>query len=545
MSVLLGVSLLGAVAGCGGQEEKPPPVKPEPTQFDRLNEIKIMDNHEKVNFGSTFDLNTKVAYRNTAFKLPPQFNHYMVLQANAVNCFYGEYDTDGGIAVQIKDENSDFCAEYYGEVKNGAFELYADPVPYGENYTVSLYTPSGYTSFTDVAFGEVFLMGGQSNMGMTVAQCLDPASTDADPVCVYQDIIDSYDNMNVRSMSVWPNMSDTEVDKLSENAASGWKYANSGTIGEMSACGFFFAKRMQEMYGIPVGFITSCMGGTATCMWIPAAEYKNADPTYSGQGETNKPSARYNSMIHPLRKTTVRGVCWYQGEGQNVEYFKNTSLLIAGWRRAFGRELPFNVVELPRYIHGSHDEWFSIRSQQRRLADELTNVSMSVNIDRGIFSRNVTGGIYNPGILAEDGIHCPDKEQVGNRAADAFMKKFLNAAGTLTPPQFQKAEKTDDGILLTYAIDESPLALGEKLCGFEVSENGKIWKYAAPSLVGNDKVLLTCEDSVAVQYVRYGATYACKEVFGADGTPDKIENLVCLYNTRGYPADQFYAELGA
>lgn len=142
--------------------------------------------------------------------------------------------------------------------------------------------------------------------------------------------------------------------------------------------------------------------------------------------------------------------------------------------------------------------------------------------------------IYNLGILGADGIHTPDKQQVGYRAANAFAEKFYNPRQILSSPVLVKAEKDGENLMLTYT--NGKLKLTEKLCGFEVSDKGINFVYARPQLVGKTYVKLT-STLKNTKYVRYGYAYDCFEVFGGTAKPYKIENLVCLYNEQGYPAD--------
>lgn len=545
LGVLLGVMMCGSFGACGDQPSDS--TKKEDPMLTLLKQQEILYNRDKVVTTPNFTVDTSVS-ESSALVLPLQFADYMVFQANAVNCVFGTYSENGAIAVNVKGTGYD--KTFYGTVADGAFEVYLDTVPYGTEYTVTVYTPTGRKTLSHVAFGEVYLMSGQSNMGMTMNQCLDPYQESG--VCIYQDLIDGDHSTDLRVMGVYPAVSRTTVDSVTTSQGLNWRYINKKSAGDMSAVAYFFANRIHDMYDVPVGIIQSAMGGTNTCTWIPAEEYADADPTYSNpdpngeltDNDSNTPSTRFNAMIYPLRKTTVRGVCWYQGEGQSIKYFENTSLLISGWRRIFGRDdLPFHIVELPRHMAGDYDGWFSIRTQQKRLADELTNVSYSVNIDRGIFPKNFSAGIYNPGILGDDGIHCPDKEQVGIRAADAFAQKFYKATGTLSGPVFKRAILTSEGLFVEYETGGNQVVLGNSLCGFEVSNDGTHWSYAKPSEYSNNEIMLKYDPAITPTHIRYGYTYSCTEVFGDKGMPDKIENLVCVYNRAGYPADQFSATI--
>ncbi len=539
LSVLLAAASIFGLSACNNGTQGGEPSE-ETAIVKALKKNKITEHSEKIIKEPTFALDRSVPNRSDLFTFGVLFGEGMLLQGNAPVLIYGEYTKPNtGVAVEVVKEGEKGGDLSYGQTDaDGKFEVWISPVEYGGPYTINVYTPESRTYFSDVLFGEVFLMSGQSNMGMTMSECLDPYKHDG--TCIYEEEIARSENDEIRFLKLWPTYGDEQVDELSSKAAQPWVSVNGRTTGEMSACAYFFLKEMYALYHIPMGCIISCMGGTYTVPWIPPEEVKNADMTYAGTAENNKPSCRYNTMIYPLRKATLRGVCWYQGEGQNVKYFENMQLLIDGWRRVFDRDLKFTVVELPRYIYGSHSDWDEVRLQQKKLAT-LDGVTYSVNIDRGIFARDESKGIYNDGILGVDGIHCPDKELVGKRSAHSFAKAFFGAPGVLTSPELTNVERVEEWLLLTFDTKGSKLVLTEKLCGFEVSANNVSYRYATPQLVGENQVKLTFTGDA--KYVRYGYTYACPEVFGGDGAPDSISSLVCLYNEEGYPVDQFLHRL--
>ena len=60
----------------------------------------------------------------------------------------------------------------------------------------------------------------------------------------------------------------------------------------------------------------------------------------------------YNAMIAPLGSYGLRGVLWYQGEsnaGEAAQYQALLSALMGDWRRQFGADLPYLIVELPNF----------------------------------------------------------------------------------------------------------------------------------------------------------------------------------------------------
>ncbi|QWB95427.1 sialate O-acetylesterase [Mycoplasmatota bacterium] len=235
-------------------------------------------------------------------------------------------------------------------------------------------------------------------------------------------------------------------------------------------------------------------------------------------------------MIAPLKQYSFRGVVWYQGEGQHVAYEENMTKLIDGWRRVFNHEdLKFVIVELPRIdfdLQYTESSWFKVREQQKRLAD-YPNVTYSVNIDLGIKTSETN-----------DPMHPYDKKEAGKRAAHAFMKSFYQAEGVLTSPKITYIGYDNNDLILKFSNVGEGLYLNDYLAGFEVSVDGVNYQYAKPILI--DQYTIRIEtDERQVLSVRYGYSYSITEVFGLEGTAPTLADLVCVYNSGGYPLDQF------
>jgi sialate O-acetylesterase len=115
-------------------------------------------------------------------------------------------------------------------------------------------------------------------------------------------------------------------------------------------------------------------------------------------------------MIAPLGAFPFRGVLWYQGEsnrGRAAQYERLFPALIADWRRAFGRELPFYFVQIaPFDYRGDEGESFALRLAQAA-ALALPATGMVVTTDVG---------------EAAD-IHPRDKQTVGLRLGLQALRK--------------------------------------------------------------------------------------------------------------------------
>lgn len=230
---------------------------------------------------------------------------------------WGKCATEGPIAVVVGEE------AFYGTVENGYFELFIGKISYTKSTTLTVYNEKAKLTFENVAFGELYLATGQSNMQWTVSQCE-----------LYADEYTNAENYNkdIHLLRLTNTYAEAPLDELTPSSLSGvWSEAGKISIQLFSAVGYFFAKELNAQYNVPVGVIMTCAGGTMTGSWMDDEAYAQADKTYN----VDDPSAdtyhlqggtlRYNAMIHPLRKFTVRGALWYQGENQPIEYEKISS----------------------------------------------------------------------------------------------------------------------------------------------------------------------------------------------------------------------------
>ncbi len=98
----------------------------------------------------------------------------------------------------------------------------------------------------------------------------------------------------------------------------------------------------------------------------------------------------YNAMIAPLGSYTLRGALWYQGESNTSENQTYQSLLngmMTDWRRQFGADLPFLIVQLPNFgpfaSAPGESDWAGLREAQRLAVKSDPHAGLGVTIDAG------------------------------------------------------------------------------------------------------------------------------------------------------------------
>ncbi len=123
-------------------------------------------------------------------------------------------------------------------------------------------------------------------------------------------------------------------------------------------------------------------------------KYKPGCPMVAAGGQTffqYKPEGLYNAMIAPLRRYTVCGAVWYQGEsnvGRHHEYAALLTGMIRDWRTAFNQPgLPFYIIELAGFLHPSDVQgqaaWAALRTAQAQVAATNRRVTLIQNSDLG------------------------------------------------------------------------------------------------------------------------------------------------------------------
>lgn len=106
----------------------------------------------------------------------------------------------------------------------------------------------------DVLIGDVWLLGGQSNMEWPLAQTDTGAIEVASP-----------QNPQLRQLRVPLRAS---VRPEAEIAPAPWVVAEPGRVGEFSAVGYHFARQMQAVQGVPIGLIQTAWGGSMLETWV-------------------------------------------------------------------------------------------------------------------------------------------------------------------------------------------------------------------------------------------------------------------------------------
>jgi sialate O-acetylesterase len=496
-------------------------------------------------------------------RLPRIFTADMVLQRDQPIRVWGWAEPGEDVRVSLADNEAttkaDATGQWDAELPARAAGRGLELVVAGRN-TIRL---------GNVAIGDVWLCGGQSNMEWTMAQS--DAAAD----------IAAANLPDIRRIKFHHVQSAAPADDAP--AATPWQVCSPATAGGFTAVGLFFAREVQAATGVPIGLLDDNWGGTPIEPWIPptgmelvpdlagavtarrqaieahrsgftahldaldrwlrtaratvaagepletlpAAPAPPAHPAAGGWG------AMSNAMIHPLARFPIKGFLWYQGEsngGEGDSYRHKMQALVGGWRNAWGREdLPFYFVQLASFQNPTDDPaggdgWARLREAQRHSL-AMPRTGMAVIID-------------TVPLDARGDIHPGNKFDVGARLARwALHHDYGKTDVVPSGPLFKSVAFEEGKARITFDHVGGGLMVGRKegrapavdqpagtLRRFAIAGEDKKWHWAEAAIDG-DTVVVASPAVLKPAAVRYAFSM----------NPDGAN----LYNRAGLPASPF------
>lgn len=459
------------------------------------------------------------------FRLGSPLSDHMVLQREKPIAIWGWADAGESVTASFAGQSKSATAGTDGKwlVKLDALSAST------ESRTLVVTGKDGHkVEVKDVLVGEVWLGSGQSNMAMTVAGCY---HYDVEKAAATFPLIRHY-----RESS-----GPAEQPQLEGKGA--WQECTPSTVGGFSAVLYFFGREIHKEVGVPVGLINTSVGGTPIESWVAAEvqssdsetkadydarldAYKRFDPTqaatlhqkqlatWKAASEKAKasgtpfvvpaprdplamhklkggPAGLFNGKVVNLVPYTLRGMLWYQGEGNaNTNaglYHKQLSQLVTSWRSLWNDEVPFAWVQLPNYT-APGEGWPRMRESMLKTL-ELPKTGMAITIDLGD---------------AKD-IHPKNKQDVGKRLSfwalgTVYGKNVPAISGPL--PNGSTVRGHNMTVSFKHTNGGLKSINGGPLTGFQIAGADQQWKTAEATIHGETVVISSPEvaQPVAVRY---------------------------------------------
>ena len=487
------------------------------------------------------------------------FTDKCVLQRNKNIVIWGTGKEESVVTARIDGNVSS------SKVKDGRWKLILDPMEATKGKTLVVSDGKSELSFHDVAIGEVWLAGGQSNMEYELKDCTGG-----------REMMDS-DSPNVRFYYTPKyEYESPKYEHLKKEAH--WESFDEPGKTKWSAVGYIFAKELSEKLGVTVGVIGCNWGGTSASAWMAESDLREdkelavyfeeydkntqgvsfdeqersyeeyldyrsrwepecarlyetvpgitwdeviariGDSRYPGPINAcnpMRPSGLYKTMLSKVIGYTLAGVIYYQGESDDHLprlYDRLFKKMILRWRHDNGDEkLPFLAVELPMHRYSQDPDfknWPIIRKNQRKVSKELENVGIAVCTDLGEFNE----------------IHPHDKRGVAHRLflQALWLVYHLANEDEANGPLADKCKVEGGKVTVHFAHAGSGLIIkGDELTGFEISDGDPADEESfvpAKAVINGDNVIVSSESVKAPTAVRYLWTnYGDVTLYGKNG----------------------------
>lgn len=491
-------------------------------------------------------------------KLADLFGEGMVLQQNNKNNFWGEALPSSLVRIEMQGKKAEIKAGEDGRWKTSLKGLKA-----GGPFVLKVTSNNQSIVLSDVYVGEVWLASGQSNMERRLSM-----SENGEQVAA------AATNTNIR-FTIIPkiNYEGESVDRQIK-----WQAATYPQVSAMSAVGYYFAVQLQQKLNVPIGIICCYKGGIPAEAFLSEEtllsndktspiverfretaiyddeqynkamnEYKERFKLYNdsvamgyrqlsrpfepiGTKHHKRPGGLYHTMLKRIVPYSIKGVIWYQGEGnaERGEQYKTLfPALIKEWRKDFGQpDLPFYFVQLTNFDHPfwqNNPYWAEIREAQLHTWQTVKNTAMVVSIDKG--DKNDLHPIY--------------KRPIGERLAACALNLVYGTKQAYSGPIYKSMNIKGNEIELNFDFVYSGLSSGgDTLSGFTICGSDYRFVPAKAKIIDN-KVVVWADGINHPRAVRYGwANWSDGNLFNKEGfpaSPFRTDHLPMLSDGVYYP----------
>ena len=465
------------------------------------------------------------------------FQTGMVLQRDKQVPVWGMAEPGAQVTVSIQNQKAEATAD--GE---GRWMARLNPLEASESEQMQVASGTEEVSLSDIAVGEVWVAGGQSNMEFPMRYEKHLSQ-----------IKEGCRNGRIRFYDVPEVAFDGQMDCFDYSQVGIWRKADPESIEYFSAVGYYFERELEKDLHVPVAIIGCNWGGSVSPSWMNPETVKRVgtewmdeyeafaskidwedywqrqrtgiqndrgdvfNPFYEcvlprtpsreemdsffqsmakagnlpdmREGEMEAfhiPGALYEHMVKEIAPFGIRGFLWYQGESDDEKqrahlYQPMLTGLIADWRALWEDDrLPFLIVQLPGFR-----SWLE-----------------SVNHDYGLIRKaqeQVAGQVPETRLCSigdvgeEFDIHPKNKLPVGERLALLARGHVYGEDILCDAPVAYAAQKEGNKIKIRFRNAKGGLSLeGDTVNALKVRSQGSFLDYK--ERIDGDTLILELEE---------------------------------------------------
>jgi len=480
--------------------------------------------------------------------LPSIFSDHALLQAGKGIAIWGHAGAGAQVTVKFLDGNGASQGQFVATADaKGKWSGQLPAMKPGAAGQIEIDSDKGEKKIIqDVLVGEVWLASGQSNMSYNISgKIYPPVNADEAALtatnCQVAQKEAAAANPPIRIFEA----TGRGVPEPLDDVKGVWVLATADNVIDYSAVAWNFGVALQNALHEPIGLVISAVGGTPVETWMSMdtvkstkagqaildrynkamltysrekekannaawSAWRTANPTRELQDQNKQtrppilfsphaggnPAMQYNALIHGLQPYTIKGVIWFQADGNQAhpyEYSELIQAMIKEWRAEWNDELPFYYVEMNNMrdklqVNPVQSNDLSIIREQQEGALNLPKVGVVASID-----------------LGTQNAHFPNKKPVGERLANLALKEVYNQPGLtlVNSPQYKNFQVEGNKVRVRFDYaDGLRVRGGGDIKGFAVRGDKGDWVWANGSFDGTD-ILLWNDQVPSPTAVRY------------------------------------------
>lgn len=494
------------------------------------------------------------------------FQNGMLLQRGKEICIWGQSEPEANVQIEIQGKTGSAKAD-----QSGMWSVVIPALQASEHETMHISTETEQLQYEDVAVGEVWVAGGQSNMEfwMRYEKHKDEAMKEMP-------------KNHLRFYDVPEVCYDGQLEDFDYSRQSIWRKATEEDLEYFTAVGYYFQKALAEDLDVPVGIIGCNWGGTIARAWMNPETVKQVAPAWMenyeeqikgldleeywkkqrtnpmndrgnmfedpftefvlpktrntkemqeffGQDNSmekiqeylsmimpqNMPGSLYEHMVKTIAPYGISGFLWYQGEsddetpGMNVLYKNMLTGLISDWRNLWKDEtLPFLIVQLPGFEKWLDNDRPNEFQVIRQCQQEVADTVENAHLC----------SISDVGEQLD--IHPKNKKTVGERLALLARKYAYGEEILADAPRMESVERKKDTVTITWENAGDGINVkGDTVEGLHVfaGENEKNYTFTTEG----KKLILHMEQTEDEKLqIRFAKTsWYCVNLYNSAGIP--------------------------
>lgn len=211
------------------------------------------------------------------------FNNHMVLQQNEKITVWGTNTKNTKVSIQFNNQT------YHTKTNtNGEWEILLSKFNAGGPYEMIIKSDKEKIVINDILIGDVWVCSGQSNMEWPLIKTENSLVE-----------ISTVSDTNIRHFKIPKSSSEKPEKTLADGS---WEVANSKTVGEFSAVGYYFAKNLRANNPqVPIGLINATWGGSKIQAWMNAKTLDIENPEVYLEEAQKDQNIAYEKMVKNVK----------------------------------------------------------------------------------------------------------------------------------------------------------------------------------------------------------------------------------------------------